>query len=78
MKAYVGSGVITAFIFNLVLGWGEWSNLHLTVLLLEKKSWYPLNRRLGGSQSQSEQFGEEKVFCPLLGFEPQIIQPMAW
>jgi hypothetical protein len=60
----VGSGVITAVIFNLVLGGGEWSFLCQTALLLEKKPWYPLNRRLGGSQNPSEQFGEEKIFCP--------------
>jgi hypothetical protein len=63
MKAYVGSGVITALIFNLVLDGGEWSILHLTAIILEKKPWYLLNSRLGGSQSRSEQFGEEKIFC---------------
>jgi hypothetical protein len=31
---------------------------------------YPLGRRLGGAQSQSESCGEEKNFLPLPGIEP--------
>jgi hypothetical protein len=31
---------------------------------------YPLNRKLGGPQSQSGQFGGEKNLVPLPGFEP--------
>jgi hypothetical protein len=43
----------------------------------EKSSCYPLDRRLGGPQSQSEHDGEEKNTHPLLGFKPHIIQPIA-
>jgi hypothetical protein len=37
----------------------------------------PQNRRLGGPHSQSEYFGEEKNLLSLLGFIPQIVQPIA-
>jgi hypothetical protein len=36
-----------------------------------------LDRRLGGPQSLSGHGGEEKIFQPLLGLEPLIIQPIA-
>jgi hypothetical protein len=42
-----------------------------------KSPWYPLDRRLGGPQSQSGHSGEEKNSQPLLGLEPLIIQPIA-
>jgi hypothetical protein len=42
-----------------------------------KSPWYPLDRRLGGPQSQSGRGGEEKNSQPLLGLEPPIIQPVA-
>jgi hypothetical protein len=38
------------------------------------KTWYPLYRRLGGPQSRSGQV--QKIF-PALGFDPQIVQPVA-
>jgi hypothetical protein len=38
--------------------------------------WYPLDRRLGGLQSRSGRGGEKKNSQPLLGLEPQIIQPV--
>jgi hypothetical protein len=37
----------------------------------EKSHWYPLDRRLGGSQSQSRGGGEEKYSKPLPGIEPE-------
>jgi hypothetical protein len=40
-------------------------------------SWYPLDRRMGGSQSRSGGGGEEKNSQPLPGLEPPIIQPVA-
>jgi len=43
----------------------------------EKSTWYPLDRRLGGSQSRPEHGGEEKNSLPLLGLEPPIMQPIA-
>jgi hypothetical protein len=38
---------------------------------------YPLDRRLGGPQSQSGRGGEEKNFQLMPGLEPPIIQPVA-
>jgi hypothetical protein len=42
-----------------------------------KSTWYPLDRRLGGSQSRSGRGGEEKNSQSLPGFEPRIIQRIA-
>ena len=36
---------------------------------LVKEPLYPLNGRLGGFQSRSDRFGENKMFFPALGFE---------
>jgi hypothetical protein len=41
----------------------------------EKSPWLPLDRRLGGPQSQSGCSGEEKNSQCLLGLKPLIIQP---
>jgi hypothetical protein len=42
-----------------------------------KSPWYPLDRGLGGPQSQSGHCGEEKIPQYLPGIEPLIIQPVA-
>jgi len=42
-----------------------------------KNNQYPLNRKLGGRQSRSGHFGEEKNFLLLQTFEPRIIQLIA-
>jgi hypothetical protein len=42
-----------------------------------KIPWYPLDRRLGGTQSLSESGGEEKNSQSLPGLELPIIQPIA-
>jgi hypothetical protein len=39
--------------------------------------WYPLDRRMGGSQSRAGPGGEEKNSQPLPGLEPSNIQPVA-
>jgi hypothetical protein len=44
---------------------------------LRKNPWYPLDRRLGGLQSQSGRGGEEESSQPLTGIEPPIIQFVA-
>jgi hypothetical protein len=45
--------------------------LHAPAALPQGKSpWYPLNRRLGGSQSRSGRGGEEKNSQPPPGIEP--------
>jgi hypothetical protein len=47
-------------------------------LYFQRKSpWYPLDRRLGGSQSRSGHGGEEKNSHPLPGFELLIIHSVA-
>jgi hypothetical protein len=42
----------------------------LLALLLGNKPWYPLNRKVGGPQSQSEYFDEQKKLLILEGIEP--------
>jgi hypothetical protein len=42
-----------------------------------KNPWYPLDRRMGGSQSRSGCSGEEKTSQLLPGLEPPIIWPVA-
>jgi hypothetical protein len=42
-----------------------------------KSPWYPLDRRLGGTQRRSGRGGEEKNSHPLPGLKPPIIQPVA-
>jgi hypothetical protein len=52
--------------------------LHDPAALPQGKSpWYPLDRRLGGLQSQSGCGGGEENSQPLPGLEPPIIQPAA-
>jgi hypothetical protein len=52
--------------------------LHALAALPPGKSpWYPLNRGLGGPQSQYRHSGEDKNSQPLLRLEPPIIQPIA-
>jgi len=49
----------------------------LAALSPGKSPWYPLNRRLGGPQSQCGCDGEERNSQPLPGHELPIIQPIA-
>jgi hypothetical protein len=43
---------------------GEWSTSHPVRFTPRKEPQFPLNRRLGGLQSRSERFEEEKTSCP--------------
>ena len=43
------------------------------LLSLEESPQYPLNRRLGGPQTQSPRFGKEKNPLPLPGFERRFV-----
>jgi hypothetical protein len=54
------------------------AQLHVTAALpLGKSPWYPLDRKMGGSQSNSGHCGKEKHSQRLPGLEPPIIQPAA-
>jgi hypothetical protein len=78
VKAYWGSGGIAPGIVDLGTRWRSVVSFTLRPLYLQGKSpWYPLDRRLGGSQSRPGHGGEEKNSQPLLGLEPSIIQPVA-
>jgi hypothetical protein len=50
---------------------GEWSASRCSRFSPQEKSpWYPLDRRLGGTQSRSGRGGEEKNSQPPPGIEP--------
>jgi hypothetical protein len=63
-------------ILNSVLDIGEWSASWPSHFTMGKEQWYPLERRLGGPQSQSGHGSKEKNSQPLLGIE-LVIQPIA-
>jgi hypothetical protein len=77
MKVYRWSTGIAPLILNLGTRWRWVFNLSPRPFYPEKESRYPSNRRLGGPQSRSGRFGEENDLLPLLGFKPQIAQPVA-
>jgi hypothetical protein len=77
MKAYWGSVDVTPRISDLGTRWGEWSASRPQQLYHQGKSpCYPLDRRLGGTQSRFRRGGEEKNYKPLPGLEPPIIKPV--
>jgi len=47
------------------------------LLYPQEMSQYPLNKRLGGPESGSEPFGDERNLLLLPGFEPRTVQPVA-
>jgi len=61
----------------LELDGNEWLISRSGRFTLRKESRYPLNRRLGGPQSHSGRFGEEKYLLPLPGFDSRIVQTVA-
>jgi hypothetical protein len=79
MKAYWGEEVYHHVFLTSTLDGSEWSASHTGRFTSQGKSpWYPLDRRLGGSQSRSgHSGGEEKISEPLPGLEHPIIQPVA-
>jgi hypothetical protein len=77
MKAYWVSGCIAPRILDLGTRWRWVVSFTTRPLYSQGKSrWYPLYRRLGGTQSRSGSGGEEKNSQPLPGLEPPIIQPV--
>jgi hypothetical protein len=63
---------------TLALHVAEWSTSHPQYFTPAREPRYPLNKRLGGPQSQSECYGAEKNLLFLLGSEALIIQPVAF
>jgi hypothetical protein len=47
---------------------------HAPASLPQRKTWYPLYRRLGGPRGRS---GRVLNITPLLGFDPRTVQPVA-
>jgi hypothetical protein len=76
MKTYWGNGGTPPRINSVGtrLGWVV-SFMHRSLYLEGKSSLYPLNRRLGGPQSQSGCGGEEKNSSPLPGIKPRSYSP---
>jgi hypothetical protein len=74
MKAYTGNRGITPFL-NWRLDGGKWLTSRPGRFAPMKEPWHPLNTRLGGPQSQSAYFWDNKNHMPLTGFELQTIQP---
>jgi hypothetical protein len=78
MKAYWGTGGIDPRILTPALDGGEWTASRPGRFTPRENSpWYPLDRRLGGTQSRSGRGGEENNSQPLPGIEPPIIGPTA-
>ena len=65
-----GGGGIAPLILNLgITGEGEWLSSHVGLFTSGLR--YPVNRSLGGPQSRSGRFGEEKNLLPVRGIEPR-------
>jgi len=79
MMAYSGTEVQFYSFLTLALDVAEWSTSYPGHLTLDKEPQYPLNRRLGGSQSESGQLGEgKKKLMALPAFEPVSVQPLVF
>jgi hypothetical protein len=79
MKAY-GSGCIDPHFLDLGTSWRWVVNFTLRPLYPRGKSpRYPLDRKLGGPQSRSGRFGEEKILDPTWTGTPtpSVVQPVA-
>jgi hypothetical protein len=77
MKGYWGCRGVAPCILNLCTKW-SWMVSFTPMLVYPqgKRPCYPLDRRLGGPQSQPRCSGEEKKSHPMPGLEPPIIQPV--
>jgi hypothetical protein len=65
---------ITPFILNLGTRWRWLVNLTPRPLYPRKELLHPLNRRLGGPESQPGGFRDERMLLPLLRFELRLVQ----
>ena len=74
MKTQTGSRHTALLILNIGTRWRRVVYVSPGCFIPRKEPWYPPNRRLGGSQSQSEHFEEEKNLLPLPGLKLWIIQ----
>ena len=78
MKAGGGRS-IAPVILNHVTDWCKWSTSRPGRFIPDKKNpCSQLNRRLDGPYSPSWRFGGQKNCLPLPGFEPGIVQLVAW
>jgi len=77
MQAYRWRKGIAPVILNIRTKWRWVVNFMPCCFTSRKTPIYPLNRRLGGPQSWSGCFWEEKFLLPWLRLEPQTIQPVA-
>jgi hypothetical protein len=77
-EVILGSGGIAPRIIDLGTIWRWVASFTPQPLYPQGKSpWYPLDRRLGGSQRRSGRGVEEENSEPLPGLEPPIIQPIS-
>jgi hypothetical protein len=78
IREYTGHRIIVAHILkNSTLDGGEWSTSHPGRFNPINELRYPFNRRMGGSQSRSGRFREQKNILFLPGFEPRIVELVA-
>jgi len=77
MKAYEGKRCITPLILNLGSSCRRLVNFTPVPLQPGEHPRYPLNRRLGGPEKETEQFGEDKIPVPLPGLKLRTVQPVA-
>jgi hypothetical protein len=77
IKTYWGWRYSSTHSLTSAIDGGEWSASRPSRFTPRKRASDPLDRRLGGPQSQSERGSEEKNSQPLPALEPPIIQPVA-
>jgi len=76
MNAYREKKGIDPLILNAMLDGDKWLTSPPGHLTSGKQPQYPVNGRLGGPQSQSKHFGDDKNLLPLMEFEPRTVQPV--
>jgi len=74
MNAYKGSRGTVPLILTLALDGGEWFTSRSGHFIPRKEPWYPLNKRLGGPQSWSGHFEEDKDLLKNGGYVLQLFK----